>query len=475
MICPKCNQANVEGAKFCSGCGSPLTITPDANAQNTQQAAQAQAAQSAQPQQTAQGAQPQQAAAQPGVQPQAPQGTGAVYGQAKPSRIPADMLPKIIAGAAAAAVVLVLIIVLAVTHKTTIKLEDYTTVTFNGYDGYGTAEVSVDYDKMTEVIAKKGKFKGVAKTNNDALNEIADSFIGAGGPSALAYSVSYDVDKASGLSNGDKVKVVFSFDNDVAKKFKIKFKGENVTEKAEGLKKVKEWDPFKDLKVTFTGVSPNCSAEIENTGSEPAAEDIYYTTDPSSGLAKGDKVTVSVDYDEDTILSEYGVALTQTSKEYEVDAVDAYVTSTDEITDEVLGDMKDQAVDVITAYGASNKDYFTIRSAKYVGYYFLTEKESDSWNTHNYVYIVYSAVVRSKDKSFKPHTVYFPVEFTDVIQYADGTDYVDLNTDTISGSTNLTYSWWSSVSGYTKIKEMKSDLVSSRKSNYNEEIVGDLQ
>ena len=189
MICPKCNQANVEGAKFCSGCGSPLTITPDANAQNTQpqQAAQTQATQSAQPEQTAQAqnaqdaqpqtaqtqaaqsAQAQQTTAQPGVQPapQAGQGGGTVYGQAKPSRIPDGMLPKIIAGAGAAVVVLVLIIVLAVTHKTTIKLEDYTTVTFNGYDGYGTAEVSLDYDKMTQVIAKKGKFKGIARTQND--------------------------------------------------------------------------------------------------------------------------------------------------------------------------------------------------------------------------------------------------------------------------------------------------------------------
>ena len=504
MICPKCNQANVEGAKFCSGCGSPLTITPDANAQNTQpqQAAQTQATQSAQPEQTAQaqnaqgaqpqtaqaqnaqGAQPQaaqsaqaqQTTAQPGVQPapQAGQGGGTVYGQAKPSRIPDGMLPKIIAGAGAAVVVLVLIIVLAVTHKTTIKLEDYTTVTFNGYDGYGTAEVSLDYDKMTQVIAKKGKFKGIARTQNDTLNDLADSITDAVGPSSLAYSVSYDIDKDSSLSNGDKVKVVFSYDNDIAKKFKIKFKGESVTEKAEGLKAVKQWDPFKDLKVTFSGTSPDCSAEFENTGSEPAADDIYYEADSSSGLAKGDKITVTVNYDEDTLLEEYGVALTQDSKEYEVDNVDAYAASTEDITDEVLADMKDQTVDVITAYGANNKSDFTIRSAKYVGYYFLTEK-SDSYYTHNYVYIVYSAVVRSKNKSFKPHTVYFPVEFTNVIKYADGTGYVDLTSNSIRGTTDLEYGWWSHVSGYTKIKDMKSELVTARKGEFNEEIVGNLK
>lgn len=43
-----------------------------------------------------------------------------------------------------------------------------------------------------------------------------------------------------------------------------------------------------------------------------------------------------------------------------------------------------------------------------------------------------------------------PVKFNDVIKYADGTEYVDLNRTDILGSTDLSYGWWNKVDGYKK-------------------------
>ncbi|MEI3027835.1 MAG: hypothetical protein V8T30_05075 [Ruminococcus sp.] len=48
-------------------------------------------------------------------------------------------------------------------------------------------------------------------------------------------------------------------------------------------------------------------------------------------------------------------------------------------------------------------------------------------NGTNQVYVIYSGKVKSVEekKQFDETTVYFPVRFTDIIQYADGTQYVD--------------------------------------------------
>ena len=53
---------------------------------------------------------------------------------------------------------------------------------------------------------------------------------------------------------------------------------------------------------------------------------------------------------------------------------------------------------------------------------------------------IYSAKVKSKSKSFKTSVVYLPVKFTSVIKYADGTLYVDTDSDSIEGESGLNYS-----------------------------------
>ncbi len=438
MNCPNCNSVVSEGSRFCENCGTKLET---------------------------------QATAQTPVQP-----TNQVQPVAPVS--PKKPLDKRIIIAAAAAFVFIMITIVSVaTHKHKINLNDYVKVEFEGYETFGKAKVTFDYNAFyTELsehakVSKKDAAQFQAQMKDSDLGNFAEQL------SNLSESVSYlgacqgldwNLSKDSELKNGEKVKLSFTFNNEAAKKYGIKFTGKEKEYTVEGLKEIEVVDAFADIKVTFTGISPNASVTIENNSSIEAVKNQNFYVDNNGGIKKGDTVTVKVDVDENNLLTQYGCKFKETSKTYTCENVDEYVTDGSQLTEEVLTGMKDQTKDVIDAYLANNKDNFKGSNVNYVGYYFLSKKEeSQSWGENNFVYIVYSVKVKSKDKQFKESTVYMPVRFSNVIKYADGTDFVDLNQTDIHGTTDLSFGWWNKVEGYTKESDMKNELVTSQKSTYN--------
>lgn len=379
-----------------------------------------------------------------------------------------------IIGAIVAVIVIFIVIILIVNHKKTIDLQDYTKVEFTGYNQYGTAEVNFDYEKFYEDVVDSMKGGDSSRIHN--LKEAANlASLGISSFSAVG-SVSYKLNKDSKLSNGEKVKVTYRFDNEKAGEIGLKFKGETKEVTVSGLEKVKEFDPFKELKVTFTGVSPNASVEFQSESDDDVVERISYETESTTGIAKGDKVTIKVDYNEDTILQEFGYKLSPTQKDYICNDVDEYIQKYSDISEEYLKTIQEQTQDVLDAYFAQNKDSFTAGSRKFEGAYYLVQKENDtSWGEENILYMIYSATVKSKEKSFSKTKVYFPVKYTNVEKYKDGTCYVDLNNSQMAGNSGLSYGWYSTVTGYVKKSLMYNELVATQKASYTEEVIGDLK
>lgn len=468
MICPKCNQNTADGSKFCEHCGAKI------EEQTTGQQSPEVTAQESIPQGTQQIA-PQEVP-QEGIPQGIPQGASQQFTPVQPRK---PVSKGLIIGIAAAVVVIIAAIILFATHKKKIDLADYTEVTFSGYDSYGKATIEFDEEALLDDLAQSAKnVKKPAKASGDDYDwsDLASDLDGLTGYWELCEGLEWTLDKDFNLSNGDEVTVSFQFDNDTAKKYGIKFVGKDKTYTVSGLAEVREVDPFEDITVSFSGTAPNVYAEIENNSADEAVKNLYFTLDKSSGISKGDTVVVTVDYDEDYLLENYGCMLTSTSKEYTCDAVDAYIMDGSEVGEDVLGQMKEQAEDTIDAYFAQNSDYISVKDLNYVGYYFLAAKDEDTWGRKNIVYIVYSGTVSSREEDgFKKSTVYFPVYFGDVIKYADGTDYVDLSSADIEGSTDLEFDWWSTVSGYEKISNMKNELVTSKKDEYKDSAFGDLE
>lgn len=133
-----------------------------------------------------------------------------------------------------------------------IDLEDFITIEFSKYNGYGTASFDVDEDAIDYLIdrEKAGEFlTKVAEKNNQLALELA--FLDE-------YTDLFDfefAEKYENLSNGDKVEIIvvseleeFGYEvEDIAKGLGIKFKDTEITYKVEGLVDAKSIDVFEGV------------------------------------------------------------------------------------------------------------------------------------------------------------------------------------------------------------------------------------
>lgn len=366
----------------------------------------------------------------------------------------------IAAGCLCVVVAIVAVIFLS-NRKTTLSLNDYVSMEYGGYDGYGTANVSLDREALEKKFAEIS-----GKEDIDDLEDLSDalSFY------TLEDSIGYDLDKYDSLSNGDKITLTWSYDNELAEKYKIEFEGDKKTFTVSDLKEVKEIDPFEDLEVTFSGTSPYATVSWDMTSEDEIYNYISFDASKDDNLTDGETITITLDtYDNDEyFLREYGCKFSQTSKEYTCENVDCYVMNAEDITEDLLETMKKATKAAVADYQSSIRSDVTISNVEYAGYYFLTLKDTEDnyWDDANTCYVIYSATVKSKHKEFKQSTVYFPVEYSNLINYADGTSNVDTDYVSIEGHSGIEYGWWDEISGYKKLSALKKELVTDQKERY---------
>ena len=366
-----------------------------------------------------------------------------------------------IAAASLCIVAAIVATIMLFNRKTTLSLNDYVSIEYNGYDGHGTADVIFDWDalekKFDEIYGKKDIDDAKDFSNALSLYTLEDS-------------IRFDLDKNSFLSNGDKITLTWSYDNELAEKYKIEFEDDKKIFTVSDLKEIKEIDPFEDLEVTFSGTSPYASVSWEITSKDEIYNSISFDASKDDNLTDGETITITLDtYDDDEyFLNEYGCKFSQTSKEYTCENVDSYIMNAEDITDDLLETMKTTTKATIADYKSSIRSDVTISNVEYAGYYFLALKDTEDnyWETVNKCYVIYSATVKSKQKEFKQTTVYFPVEYSELVTYTDGTSNVDTSYTLIQGYSGIKYGWWDEVSGYKKLSTLKKELVTDQKDLY---------
>lgn len=476
MFCTNCGKEIAENSKFCPRCGAPVEDGPKQQGNHSGKSSSGTVDASKKVQD---------------VRKNISRNLNDNVNKAKNSKLIKDAKHGdkkaigILAGSIAAVVVVIFLIV--VLHKPTIDLADYTQITFTGAQGYGQAEVNFDYEQFEQDVIKVAKVDGkrvntIDPDSNFLEDEsfLADLYGNSSGIYRFALYM-YDVvdsgefENNGELSNGDKVTYTYTFNNDTVKQYGFKLKGKEITEEVSGLEEAEAVNPFDGIDVTFSGISPNVTAEYTiKDNADPVYSAITYSFDKSNGLKSGDKVTVTAEADNSYLAENYGMVLSETEKEYTVEGVQSYVTSADQVPADILANMQKQAEDCISAYFASNADYISVSDTTYVGYYFLSAKNADTYSAHNKIYLIYSGTVKSKEEDgFAKTKVYFPVYFENIMMNADGTGYADLSNANIQGSSDLGYSWWSTVSGYTDKAKMLNDLVTADKGNYDTAVVGD--
>lgn len=164
---------------------------------------------------------------------------------------------------------------------------DYYSLEIKGYNGLGYVEVIRDDDKLKDKSEDKKKF--------------FDS---------ISYEVHGPDEK---LKNGDLVEVIFNYDDELANKAKINVKSNILSKEAEGLDQPQTINLFEKIDLSFTGYDEKGRAELDDKNQLDFSYKIKI--DQEENLKNGDKVKVSLDYDQED-LNKKGIIISQTEKEY---------------------------------------------------------------------------------------------------------------------------------------------------------------
>lgn len=482
MICVHCGRDIPNGTKFCPFCGQPVAADQPAG----QPAFNIQPGASVRP--------PQQPPVMGAQQPMGGQSAAATA--TVTPKAPID--PKKLAVPVAVAAVVVVGGVLIATHKPTVNLNKYITLSAEGYNSIGTLDVEFDTDKLEKDYGKKiaKNFQKAMKNHEEdtyGLSNLAGSLYEGGETSLfVTYCADGSADKTRNLSNGDVVTYTWDGVNEQTKKeaeelFGVKIKCSDVTYKVSGLTAVNTFDAFDGVEVEFDGISPDGSATVNTLPTAEAAKSLYYTLDEQYNLANGDTVTVTVHSNRDDFsdcIEKYGAIPAATEKTYTVEGLKEYITSTDGLTDSVLVSLQNQAEDVLNAYIAKSWDSecVTLKGMSYLGYYILTPKNKDNYGVYQDVIILpYQVTSHNHFEDDKGQvydadvSYYWYIAFRNVSKDADGNiaggldDYYTANAS-FDVKTGLDDGWWEkywSYDGYQTLDDLYSVAVTQNVEDYN--------
>lgn len=311
--------------------------------------------------------------------------------------------------------------------KTEIDVMENVEVKFNGVDGYGTAWIANEYDWEDAAVG------AIGGDDSEDISLLGDMM-------KIESAVSFELYPKEGLSNGDEVTVKATADNEKVKDYKIKFKAGEKKFTVEGLKEVEQIDLFDRVEVQFQGIAPYITASVKYDNPDSSIY-VRYSIDKNEGLSVGDTVTVTAEFDSDSLLQN-GYAAGDDRKEYVVPESDRYVKQIAEIPEDTIEKMNRQFEDTLQASIANKWDETeTLKSIDYIGGYLLTAKEGMNVSEKNIFYGVYRLEAANPEGEFSYYMYY---RYRNIIILKDGTCSVDLTDYQIPSYTSL---FWGEISG----------------------------
>ena len=153
------------------------------------------------------------------------------------------------------------------------------------------------------------------------------------------------LNKTDNLKNGDKITATITFDETVAKQLNLSFKNTEKVIEVSGLPKGKEIDVFKDLKVTYTGISPEGKVSAVSTSRDPFISKINFVSSKDK-VSNGDKITVEAKYTTQDAIAHQAL-IKEKIKEYTVSGLPEYLKSYNQLSGNnvnTLDEMADKAI-----------------------------------------------------------------------------------------------------------------------------------
>lgn len=300
--------------------------------------------------------------------------------------------------------------------------------------------VKIDLNEKSHAILTGNNGGGRLEAQIDVIDEYKDFF----------DTVRVEFSNDSGLSNGDKVTVTYSYDEEMAKKLKLKVVADEEYVNVDGLPDTTRLSIdqlFEGVDIQYSGIAPLCQANLIVEGNQFDKLITYQIVSDQEYYDLGDVVSVRAIFDEDKLFDEgYTPELPtlECIKDFQVAGVDAYLTSADEVTDEILASLQKEAISLFAdanEYGMrifcdaglmpvyeNRQCTFEWRSPKFLSAYFyvVSNDEVASKGLHiNDIKLCYEAYITQADgKSCGCEAI---VRYENLYIRADGT--VELNLD----------------------------------------------
>lgn len=296
--------------------------------------------------------------------------------------------------------------------------DDCVNVTVSGADGSGTSNVSFDKQTLLE------------KINNDIYKGKADDMELAKAEVALYQYVKIEVpdDNNGGLSNGDKIVVNVTADNEALKEmgFGIDEQNSVYVYTVEGLLEPTVIDLFKDVTVTMDGASPFLKAtNVEYTGDDEFIKNyVKYRYDYGTNFANGDSLHVTANVNQSR-LDEYNYVVEATEKDFEISGYDKYTDTDSDMT---------AANEYINEYAHSllEKDggVYTVGWEKDARAFFEDGSSFELWKVTSQQITPVKAVMYTNEDSYKPENNSYNIFYRiDMEIEKTGTQYGNPQTD----------------------------------------------
>lgn len=327
---------------------------------------------------------------------------------------------KIIIGISAIAVLLittVAIIITALGQPTKINLNDYVSVSYEGYNSMGQARVTFDKEAFYSDYEEEIEFTKEAESSG--YTEIYDLF-DVSAAAALMDSVHVSLDINENLSNNTAIHLVWNCDDDlILEMFNCEIIYEETEYIIQGLEDLALFDPFENLQISFEGTAPEGTANLSSIDNSGVFQDMYFVCDTTSGLSNGDTITVTLGGVGDPITycaDNFGCCPTATEKEYTVEGLSEYMTSLDQLSQESIDAFVTQATDVFNARVALDwREESVVDEVSCAGFYLLTPKEGvtlygDEKNGYLYLLLRVNATIGFRKGFFNSASEFVPME-----------------------------------------------------------------
>lgn len=366
-------------------------------------------------------------------------------------------------------VISVIALIILLSGNDTINLNDYLETKYVGYNESAEAKYDIDYEK---IVADYAKELGLDSKDARVVFEYE-----------LEEYIDIDIENGYRLSNGDKVSFIWEVNEQFfEEKYGIELEYKDIHTKVSGLEDRAEYDPLENVTLKFQGMSSSGKAYLTSENEEYSW--IEYVITPNTGLSNGDKITVSVQYedyvDEMDLCESHGIKFTRTEREFTVEGLGDYISKLEEVPQEQLEKMQKQAEDVFKAHVASEwAETESVKGMTYLGSYLLkTKGDHDYGEANNYMYLVYKIDVTN---SLGDISYYYYTRFEDIYISDEGEFAVNvLRYYTPKGS--ATY-WWDKWTysgevfiegeyyylGYRKLDELFSYCVTNDLDDYTYE------